>query len=214
DVIVGKLFPYTQTPVFAADLRYVILHPYWDVPYSIVNRELLPLMRRDPSYVVRNDYEIVRGQTDAAQVQPVNSQTLAALAEGTLRLRQKPGPKNPLGFVKFMLPNRFNVYLHSTSAPGLFAGAQRTFSHGCIRVSDPMGLLSYVLRGNPEADRARLPALLTDPRPARINLTKPIRVFIVYTTALAAEDGRTLFFKDIYGHDSRLQALLDARGSG
>jgi murein L,D-transpeptidase YcbB/YkuD len=211
DVIVGKSFPLMQTPVFAADMRYIVLHPYWDVPNSIVRRELLPSIRANPDYVARNDYEIVRGQTDAAEVQPVTPQTIEALSSGSLRLRQKPGPKNPLGFVKFMLPNRYNVYLHGTSAPALFGGAQRAFSHGCIRVADPMALMGYVLRGNPEWDHDRILQQLSEPGPHRINLHTPIRVFIVYTTALAAEDGRTLFFKDIYGHDARLQALLDER---
>jgi len=211
DVIVGKTFPLTQTPVFASTMRYVVLHPYWDVPYSIVNRELLPSIHTDPGYIARNDYEIVRGQTDAAEVQPVNPETLTALARGTLRLRQKPGPKNPLGFVKFMLPNPYNVYLHATSAPSLFGGAQRAFSHGCVRVADPMGLLSYVLRDHPEYDQEHIQGLLQATGPRRINLRTPIQVYIVYTTALAAEDGRTLFFKDIYRHDGRLQSLLDAR---
>jgi L,D-transpeptidase YcbB len=211
DVIVGKTVALTQTPVFAATMRYVVLHPYWDVPYNIVKHELLPFIQRDPSYVARNDFEIVRGQTDAAEVQPVDSQTLDALSKGALRLRQKPGPKNPLGFVKFMLPNPYNVYLHGTSAPALFGGAQRAFSHGCIRVADPMSLLGYVLRDNPEYDQRRIQELLQEPAPHRINLRTPIQVYIVYTTALAAEDGRTLFFKDIYRHDGRLQALLDAR---
>ena len=211
DVIVGKTVALTQTPVFAASMRYVVLHPYWDVPYSIVKRELLPLIERDPGYLARNDYEIVQGQTDAAQVQPVSPETLDALAQGTLRLRQRPGPKNPLGFVKFMLPNSYNVYLHGTSAPALFGGAQRAFSHGCIRVADPMGLLTYVLRDNPAYDQEHIQALLDEPGPHRINLHTPIQVYIVYTTALAAEDGRTLFFRDIYRHDGRLQALLEAR---
>jgi murein L,D-transpeptidase YcbB/YkuD len=214
DVIVGKTFPLTQTPVFAADMRYVVLHPYWDVPYSIVKRELLPLIQRDPGYIARNDYEIVRGQTDAAEVQPVNRETLEALARGTLRLRQKPGPKNPLGFVKFMLPNAYNVYLHATSAPALFGGAQRAFSHGCVRVADPTGLLSYVLRDNPEYDQERIQELLQEPGPHRINLRTSIRVYIVYTTALAAEDGRTLFFKNIYRHDGRCRHCSTRTRSG
>jgi murein L,D-transpeptidase YcbB/YkuD len=211
DVIVGKSFPLLQTPVFAADMRYVVLHPYWDVPYSIVRGELLPAIRRDPTYIARNDYEIVRGQSDAAPALPVNAQTIEELARGDLRLRQKPGPLNPLGVIKFMLPNRHNVYLHGTSAPALFGGAQRAFSHGCIRLADPMGLLGYVLQDDSEWDQPRLLAQLRNPEPHRINLRKPIRVYILYTTALAAEDGRTLFFRDIYGHDARLQALLDAR---
>jgi murein L,D-transpeptidase YcbB/YkuD len=171
----------------------------------------LPSIRDDPDYITRNDYEIVSGQTDAATPQPVTPQNIAALAAGTLRLRQRPGPKNPLGFVKFMFPNRYNVYLHGTSAPALFAGARRAFSHGCIRVADPMALLDYVLRADPQWNPQQFQERLRDPLPQRINLRTPIRVFIVYTTALASEDGRTLFFQDIYGQDAKLQALLDAR---
>jgi L,D-transpeptidase YcbB len=211
NVVVGKAFRELQTPIFAADLRYIVLHPYWDVPYSIVKKELLPSILTDTGYITRNGYEIVRGQTDDAEVQQVTAQTVAGLTHGALRLRQKPGPKNPLGFVKFMLPNPYNVYLHSTSAPALFGGAQRAFSHGCVRVADPMSLLNYVLSDNSAADKARIAQLLEQPGPHRLNLRTPVRVYIVYTTALAREDGRTLFFKDIYGHDAPLQKLLDAR---
>lgn len=208
DVIVGKTFPLLQTPVFVADMRYIVLRPYWDIPYSILHRELLPSIKRDPTYISRNDYEIVRGQTDAAQVQPVTPQTLDALARGELRLRQKPGPRNPLGFVKFVFPNRYDVYLHGTATPALFKGEQRAFSHGCVRVADPMGLMRYVLRGNPATDSEGIEGLLRETGPHRIMLRTPIRVFILYTTALATEDGRTLFFRDIYGQDQRLEALL------
>lgn len=209
DVIVGKSYPMMQTPVFAADMRYIVLHPSWDVPYSILKRELLPLVRRDPQYIARNDYEIVQGQTPRENPQAVTPEILEALDRGTLRLRQKPGPKNPLGFVKFVFPNRYDVYLHGTSAPALFGSTRRALSHGCVRVADPMALIDYVLRNNPDWNRERVEQQLQSPESLWIKLAKPIRVFIVYTTALAAEDGRTLFFKDIYGHDSRLQALLD-----
>ncbi|HEY6926756.1 MAG TPA: L,D-transpeptidase family protein, partial [Steroidobacteraceae bacterium] len=209
DVIVGKSYPMMQTPVFAADMRYIVLHPYWDVPYSILKRELLPLIERDPTYIARNDYEIVQGQTPTANAQAVTPETLGALARGTLRLRQNPGPKNPLGFVKFVFPNRYDVYLHGTSAPTLFGQTRRALSHGCIRVADPMALIDYVLRNNPDWSRERVEQQLQDPEPQWIKLPRPIHVFIVYTTALAAEDGRTLFFHDIYGHDRKLQALLD-----
>lgn len=211
DVIVGKSFTLTQTPVFAADMRYIVLHPYWDIPDSIVQRELLPSILHDPDYIARNGYEIVAGETDASPVLPVTPQTIDELAKGILRLRQRPGPRNPLGFVKFMLPNRHNIYLHGTSTPALFGGAQRAFSHGCIRIADPIGLMSYVLRDNPDWDEERITAQIGQPGPYRINLRTPTRVFIVYATALVAEDGRALFFKDIYREDAKLHALLDAR---
>jgi murein L,D-transpeptidase YcbB/YkuD len=211
DVIVGKSFATMQTPVFVADMRYIVLHPYWDVPYQITKRELLPLLQRDAAYVERNDYEILQRHTSAPYALPVTKQTLGELARGSLRLRQKPGPQNPLGFVKFVFPNRYDVYLHGTSAPTLFRETRRALSHGCVRVSEPLALLTYVLRNNPEWTPERLQKQLQVPDSFRINLATPIRVFIVYTTALAAEDGRTLFFRDIYGHDAKLQALLDRR---
>lgn len=211
DVIVGKSFPMLQTPVFAANLRDIVLHPYWDVPRSILQRELLPLIQRDPGYIERNDYEIMQGQTPVASGPAITSEILDGLARGKLRLRQKPGPKNPLGFVKFVLPNPYDVYLHGTSAPTLFGSTRRALSHGCVRVADPMALMSYALRNNPEWSPERLEQQLQGPESLWIKLARPIPVFIVYTTALAAEDGRTLFFKDIYGHDRKLQALLDER---
>jgi murein L,D-transpeptidase YcbB/YkuD len=168
-------------------------------------------MQRDPAYLERNDYEILQRQTSAPCAMPVTKQTLDELARGSLRLRQKPGPKNPLGFVKFVFPNRYDVYLHGTSAPMLYRETRRALSHGCVRVSEPLALLTYVLRNNPEWTPERLQKQLQVPDSFRINLATPIRVFIVYATALAAEDGRTLFFRDIYGHDTKLQALLDRR---
>src|SRR3569833_105728 len=209
DVIVGKTYPMMQTPVFAAEMRYIVLHPYWDVPYSIAKRELLPLIQRDPGYLVRNDYEIVQGQTPRVDPRAVTPDIFNSLARGTLRLRQKPGPKNPLVFVKFVLPNRYDVYLHGTSAPTLFGSTRRALSHGCIRVADPLALIEYVLRNDPDWSRERIEQQLESPEPLLIKLATPIRVFIVSATSLSAEDGRTLFFKDIYGHDSKLQALLD-----
>jgi murein L,D-transpeptidase YcbB/YkuD len=211
DVIVGAVFEERQTPVFAADMRFVVLHPYWDVPASIMRRELLPLIRARPRWVEDNGYEIVQGQTDAAKVMPVTAESIERLAAGALRLRQKPGRENALGVVKFMLPNRHNVYLHDTPTHALFRKTRRAFSHGCIRVSNPKALLMHVLRDDPSWTPERITAALDGDETQRIPLRKPIRMFIVYGTALATEAGETLFFEDIYHHDARLLAALDAR---
>lgn len=212
DVIVGKSFRRFETPVFTADMRYLVLNPYWDVPYSIVRRELLPKIRRNPGWLEKNGYQIVRGSSDedAAVVAPSEA-SLAALQAGALRLRQVPGPENALGFVKFIFPNRHNVYLHSTPERQLFSRTRRAFSHGCIRVAEPMALIGYVLRADPSWPMRRVRAVISSGRTLRIMLPRPIRVYIVYATALATEDGRTLFFRDIYRQDARLTALLDAR---
>lgn len=213
NVIVGKTFPQTNTPVFMADMRYVIFRPYWDVPASIMRKEVLPLMRRDGARAEREGFELVRGQSDSSPVVPVSAASLDALGRGELRVRQRPGKDNALGAIKFMLPNRFDVYLHSTPAQSLFSRAQRTFSHGCVRVQEPVALAEFVMGDDPGWTQQRIvEAMQGEQASLRVNLPQPIRVVMFYTTAIAAEDGRMLFFEDIYRHDGRLAAMLGKGG--
>jgi len=211
DVIVGKAFHATQTPVFSADMTYLVFHPYWDVPYDIARKEIIPAARRDPASIEKHQMEMVRGGEDSATVIPNTPENFELLAKGALRLRQRPGPNNSLGLVKFMLPNPYNVYLHGTPGEALFGESRRDFSHGCVRVSDPPGLAEYVLRDSPEWTRERILAAMNSDTPLIVNLKNHIRVFIVYGTAMATEQGNILFFDDIYGHDERLEQALDAR---
>ena len=215
DVIVGRTYPKLHTPIFAADLKYVIFRPYWDVPASITRSEMIPAIRARPDYLRRQHLEIVRGSGDAAAIVDLSPQALQELETGRLRLRQQPGADNALGLVKFMLPNPYNVYLHSTPAPGLFSQSRRAFSHGCIRVSDPVALAAYVLRDSPGnwTPQTILEAMQAS-RSSRVALARPIRVMILYGTALALEDGSTSFFQDIYGHDRRLERLLGLSPAG
>ena len=209
-VIVGKAFPRRQTPVFVSTMRYVVFRPYWDVPRSIAVNEILPQARRNPAYLARNRYELVRGQSDSSPVVPATPENIDLLAQGQLRVRQKPGKDNSLGLVKLMFPNRYNVYLHSTPAQALFAHLRRDFSHGCIRVADPVALATYALRNNPGWDRDRVLAAMGDGAPdsQRVNLAQPIEVMILYGTALATEAGPVEYYADIYGNDARLEKLL------
>ncbi len=209
DVIVGKTYPKLRTPVFAADLKYVIFRPYWDVPYSITRKEMLHDIAAKPDFLNRQHLQLVDGQGDRSPVVPPTPANLRELADGKLRLRQQPGEDNALGLIKFMLPNPYNVYLHSTPAHHLFSRAQRTFSHGCIRVSDPVALAEYVLRNAADTwTRESIAAAMNGTDNVRVNLKTPIRVLILYGTALATEDGGILFFADIYGHDRKLESLL------
>jgi len=209
DVIVGKIYPRTQTPVFVADMKYVVFRPYWDVPFSITQREMLPAIRANPDYLRKERLELVQGQGDSAPVVPVSADSIALLASGKLRLRQRPGADNALGLIKFILPNAYNVYLHSTPAHNLFRQSRRAFSHGCIRVSDPVALANFVLADSQRPwTAASIEAAMQGRDNMRVNLIRPIRVLILYGTALATEDGKTLFFNDIYGHDLRLERLL------
>jgi L,D-transpeptidase YcbB len=211
NVIVGATFDGRETPVFAAQMRYVVLNPYWDVPFSITQRELLPEIEADAGWAARNGFQIVGGAGDDAKPLPVTAENVRRLAQGKLRLRQIPGPANALGQVKFVFPNRHNVYLHDTPGRALFRASRRAFSHGCIRVADPMGLLMHVLRDEPEWTRERIDQALQGPPATRITLRRPIPVFILYGTALATEAGDTLFFDDIYAQDAKLARLLASR---
>ncbi|MDB6086040.1 MAG: uncharacterized protein JWN43_3921 [Gammaproteobacteria bacterium] len=211
DVIVGKAFEATQTPVFAADMTYLVFSPYWDVPYSIALKEIVPSARSNPASIEKHQMELVRGTGDGATIVPNTAENIELLAKGVLRVRQKPGANNSLGLVKFMFPNPYNVYLHSTPAKALFAESRRDFSHGCVRVSDPVGLAEYVLRDSPEWTREKILAAMNGAAPTTVTLKDHIRVFMVYGTALATEGGDVLFFDDIYGHDQRLQDALHSR---
>lgn len=211
-VIVGQTYPSKRTPVFVGDLKFVIFRPYWDVPRSITLSEMLPQIRAHPDYLQRNNLEIVRGESDDAAIMSPTPDTIAALAAGELRLRQRPGDDNALGLIKFLFPNAHNVYMHSTPAHRLFLASRRAFSHGCIRVSDPTALAAYVLRNAAETwDGARIDAAMHDTHSLRVELRDPIHVMILYGTAMATEAGPVQFFDDIYGHDRKLEVLLKLR---
>jgi len=211
-VVVGETYPRARTPVFTSSITEVVFQPYWDVPRGILVRELLPRIRKDRSYLDLHDMEIVRGDGDDARIMIPSHDVIDALASGKLRLRQRPGPKNALGPVKFVMRNRYNVYLHGTPEQGLFERTQRTFSHGCIRVSEPRDLASYVLRHAREPwDDAAIDAALCRTNVLRVPLARPVRVIVFYATAVATQSEGVLFFDDVYGHDRKLRQLLEER---
>lgn len=214
-VIVGKAFS-TRTPVFVGKMEDVIFRPYWNVPKSILRTEILPKLRRDLGYLSLQDMEMVEGQSDEAQPVAPTSDNLNRLERGELRLRQRPGPKNALGDVKFIFPNDDNVYLHSTPAPDLFNRARRDFSHGCVRVQDPVGLALWALQDQPEWSLERIKISMTSGAPSlRVPLTRPIRVVLYYVTAAVIPGRRTIHFaEDIYGQDPVLDRALTAARTG
>lgn len=203
DVIVGRTIASMNTPTFSADMTHLIFRPYWDVPQSIAAAELLPAERRRPGYLAANNLEVVDG---AGRVVPASASNLEAVAAGSMRLRQRPGEDNALGRVKFVLPNSHAVYLHDTPNRELFARRQRAFSHGCVRVGDPTSLAQFVLQDHPEWSRERIGQALLGTVTMRVDLPQPVRVYIVYGTALASEDGTVGFYEDIYGLDARERA--------
>jgi len=209
-VITGRAYR-TQTPVFADQMKYLIFRPYWNVPTSIARNELIPKALRNPGYLAANGFEVVSNGGGVVSDGAVSDDIISGLRSGRMSIRQKPGPKNALGLVKFIFPNSYNVYLHSTPAPELFSQARRDFSHGCIRVENPVGLAAWVLRNKPEwtVDRIRA-AMNSGPNNVQVNLDKPIPVLILYSTAVVEPDGEVRFFDDIYGYDKSLQKVLAA----
>jgi murein L,D-transpeptidase YcbB/YkuD len=186
----------TKTPVFTAAMTSVVFNPYWNVPDSIYRNEILPALARDPSYLERQHMEMTSN------------------AAGT-RVRQRPGPWNALGRIKFDLPNLHDVYLHDTPAPELFNKSRRDFSHGCVRVEDPVRLAEWALKGQSEWTRERILAAIDAGATRTVGLIQQPRVVMFYmTAAFMPEEGAVRFADDIYGHDARLDAWLQARTDG
>ena len=205
-VVVGKAMR-TQTPVLEEDMKYLVFWPYWNVPPSILRGELIPKIAKDRTYVQKNGYEVATYSGQVVTDGAIGDDVLAQLRAGKFMLRQKPGPKNALGLVKFIFPNDNNVYLHSTPGQALFSRARRDFSHGCMRVEDPKALAVWVLRNNPGWTKERVAEAFTVGKEQQVNLTRTIPVLIVYASAVVEEDGQVFFFEDIYGHDKALVKL-------
>jgi murein L,D-transpeptidase YcbB/YkuD len=138
----------------------------------------------------------------------VSDDVLRKLRSGAFRIRQKPGPKNSLGLIKFMFPNSYNVYLHGTPKTELFSRSRRDFSHGCIRVEDPVALAVWLLRDQPEWTIDQITTTMNGDQTVQVNLDHPTPVLILYSTAVVEPNGETHFFDDIYGHDASLEMVL------
>jgi murein L,D-transpeptidase YcbB/YkuD len=201
NVAVGKAYGH-RTPLFAESMKYLVFSPYWDVPPSIATKEIRPKALRDASYLAGQNYELV----SSTSVVESSHDNIAAIGH-SVRVRQRPGPKNALGSVKFIFPNHHNVYLHDTPSGG-FDETRRDFSHGCIRVSQPRALAEWVLAGQPEWTPDKITAAMNASRPVQVNLAEPRPVYILYTTAVADEAGRAMFYPDIYELDPPLDQML------
>jgi murein L,D-transpeptidase YcbB/YkuD len=209
-VVVGRSLN-NRTPIFVQQMEYVVFRPYWNPPYGIAANEIVPHARRDPSYLEREDLEIVASGDESAPALPSTPENLEAIVAGRLFVRQKPGPRNSLGLAKFIFPNHENVYMHGTPATQLFSRTRRDFSHGCIRVEDPARLAEWVLRDVPGWTRERIEAAMQAERPTRVNLREPLMVVLFYDTVHVNSEGVVHFVGDIYGHDRALDRAL-ARG--
>jgi murein L,D-transpeptidase YcbB/YkuD len=199
--IVGK--PENRTPVFSAEMRSVVFSPYWNIPESIADLEIAPAIARDPGYLDRQNIEVLRiADSGVTPVDPLSLDWNDSEALQGVAFRQRPGPGNALGHVKFLLPNPDAIYLHDTPADTLFQRERRAFSHGCIRVHQPEALAEYVLRSHSGWDVERIRSAMHAGTQRAVELDEPIPVHLVYFTAWPGADG-VQFFDDVYGYDAR-----------
>lgn len=202
NVVVGTAFK-TETPVFFDNLEYLIFSPYWEVTPAIALNEIKPAAISNPEFLIRNRYELVEGWEPIAPW-PEN---IERIGQG-VRVRQTPGPHNALGAVKFIMPNDLQIYLHDTPSKAMFERTRRDASHGCIRLSDPLGLAKFLLRDQIDWTEARIRAAASAGEPTTVRFRQPIPVLITYATAVARQNGDVFFYQDIYGHDRTLDRLL------
>jgi murein L,D-transpeptidase YcbB/YkuD len=189
-VVVGK--EATPTPVFAETMKFLIVNPAWNVPQSIIRKEMLPRLAADPDYLYRLGYQV-------------------SSHAGHLVVRQPPGERNALGRIKFVFPNDFSVYMHDTPMRKLFASAKRAFSHGCVRVDDPFRFAETVLgRGNGWSEQ-RVKKMIGG-KERYIYLPKPLPVYLEYFTAFVNESGELQLRDDVYGYSRRVKAALGLQG--
>jgi murein L,D-transpeptidase YcbB/YkuD len=192
-------------------MRFIEFSPYWNVPPSIARSETLPRLRRDPAYLNQQGFEFV---TSSGQViTSLSEQAIRAVQSGQWRIRQRPGPQNALGDIKFIFPNNQNIYLHHTPAEQLFARTRRDFSHGCIRIEQPVELARFVLQNDAAWTETRIREAMQAGTSRTLKLNAPLPVLIAYSTVLV-KNGKVHFFPDIYQQDARLErALAEASGT-
>jgi murein L,D-transpeptidase YcbB/YkuD len=188
EIVVGS--ETNRTVIFTDEITHVVFSPYWNVPPPIVANEILPAMEKDPGYLSRNDYE----ETGYENGLPV--------------IRQRPGPKNSLGGVKFVFPNKHNIYLHDTPVKGLFRLPKRAFSHGCIRLAQPARLAEYLLRNIPGWTTEKIKKAMKAGKEQWVELRLPVPVSLTYFTAWVDEDGMLHLREDIYGLDKQAGGLV------
>lgn len=188
NVVVGKAVH--KTVIFHGDVKYVVFSPYWNVPPSIVRNEIVPGIRRDRNYIAKHNMEIT------------------GKSGGLPTVRQKPGPKNSLGLVKFLFPNSYNIYLHDSPSKSLYNEASRAFSHGCIRVSEPEKLANFLLKNDSTWNEQSIHEAMHASKEKYVTLKKTVPVFIAYFTAFIDREGKINFRKDIYNRDERLADML------
>ncbi len=196
------------TPVFADSIAYLIFRPYWQIPATLAARELVDPALADSTYLASNQYEIIPSHSDDATPLPPTPERLESVREGKLFLRQRPGPLNSLGRVKFLFPNKDDIYLHDSPARSLFGRDRRAFSHGCVRVDEPARLAAWLLDDQPKWTSDKIQESMAGAKPVTAGLKHKVPVVLWYATATVDGDGTVRFAEDPYGYDARLIKAL------
>ena len=200
---------YHQTPIFAADMKYLVLNPTWTVPRSIIIKEMLPKMKADPGYLPARNFDLIDQsgrKVDPATVDWAN----VSAGRFPYSVVQRPGPGNALGQVKFIFPNSHAVYLHDTPGRQLFTRTGRTFSHGCVRTENPLEFAARLLKDQADWTRDAIDRSIEGGQTKTVYLTDPLRVFILYWTAEPGANGGVRFYDDVYQRDATVLKALNA----
>ncbi len=209
-VVIGKSRKH-RTPEFSDTMTHLVFNPTWHVPYSIASQEILPKLQEDPDYLAKKNMRLLArggGEQDAWST----DWSLYSENDFPFIVKQRPGGGNALGRVKFMFPNQFNIYLHDTPSKRLFKKDARAFSHGCVRVQDPMELARVLLSDQQPDTKPYIDGILNRKKERRVNLDEPVAVHLTYRTAWVDPDGTYQFRADVYGRDARVLAALRAAG--
>ncbi len=205
-VIVGK--EYNESPTFTAPMSYIVFSPYWNIPESITNEEIIPSVQKNPNYLSQKNMEVVNGSGEVVKASKIN----LSKEEG-YRVRQKPGGDNSLGLVKFMFPNEYNIYIHDTPSRSLFEKETRALSHGCIRIQNPEQFAKILLHDKSWTDE-KIKEAMNQENEEVVELDRKIPVVILYMTFWADKDGKANFRSDVYDRDQGLLKALRSDKSG
>ncbi len=209
--IVGRL--YRETPIFSSEMKYLVLNPEWVIPPGMLKNEIIPDIIKDPKYLSEKKMKVLR--QDGTEVDPTTITWDSTLLKSfPYSIRQEAGSKNPLGHLKFVFPNKYNVYIHDTPSRSLFLRSNRSFSHGCIRISGAHELAEYLLKDLPDWSPERIQKTIDQGLGRTIILPDPVPVHILYLTAWADSEGNAFFCRDIYNRDQRLITALKKAPAG
>jgi murein L,D-transpeptidase YcbB/YkuD len=205
NVVVGR--PLNKTPIFRDKVQYIDFNPTWTVPRSIITKEIIPKLKRDSLYLQHNNMILLDSKGNEVSTSSLDFANLSA-AKFPYLVRQQPGPDNALGVVKFMFPNDYDIYLHDTPSKSLFSKASRAYSHGCIRVENPLDLAAKLLEGT-EWTREKINATVKTRQTTRVNLKQPLDILLMYWTCGLNPGGEIFFAPDIYDRDGAVLKQLN-----